>query len=129
VPTTLHHANIQVSDAAASIAFYGRLGLDPVGRMGVDAVTLYYLGGPGGDFVLELADNPGLPERIPGSGHLALVVDDLDEVLERLAEGGILPEGPPYHPGGRDSLRICFVRDPDGIRVELIDREFPIPTE
>jgi lactoylglutathione lyase len=48
-------------------------------------------------------------------------VDDLDGTLGQLAEQGIEPERPPYtvREGGS---RICFVRDPDGYRVELIER-------
>jgi lactoylglutathione lyase len=54
-------------------------------------------------------------------GHIALTVDDLDATLARLADEGIEPERPPYlvREGGP---RICFVRDPDSYRVELIER-------
>jgi len=56
-----------------------------------------------------------------GYGHIAIGVDDLDATLAGLAEQGIEPERPPYtvREGGS---RICFVRDPDGYRVELIER-------
>ncbi len=55
-----------------------------------------------------------------GYGHIALTVDDLDDALARLKEQGIEPERPPYtvREGGS---RICFVRDPDSYRVELIE--------
>jgi len=55
-----------------------------------------------------------------GYGHIAVTVDDLDGTLERLAEKGIEPEKPPYsvREGGS---RLCFVRDPDGYRIELIE--------
>jgi lactoylglutathione lyase len=55
-------------------------------------------------------------------GHIAIGVDDLDATLTALREGhGIEPERPPYQvrEGG---ARICFVRDPDDYRVELIER-------
>ena len=57
----------------------------------------------------------------PGYEHIALTVDDLDATLAALEEKGIEPERPPYtvREGGS---RICFVRDPDGYRVELIER-------
>jgi catechol 2,3-dioxygenase-like lactoylglutathione lyase family enzyme len=57
--------------------------------------------------------------------------DDLDGLLAELAEAGIEPEKPPFAPGGRDEIgRICFVADPDGYRVELIDGgEFPTPQD
>jgi lactoylglutathione lyase len=50
-----------------------------------------------------------------------VTVDALDAALAGLADKGIEPERPPYtvREGGS---RICFVRDPDGYRVELIER-------
>lgn len=48
-------------------------------------------------------------------------MDDLDATLERLAAQGIEPERPPYQVREGGS-RICFVRDPDEYRVELIER-------
>ena len=60
--------------------------------------------------------------RSTGYGHIAVTVDDLDGTLERLkAEHGIEPERPPYtvREGGS---RLCFVRDPDQYRIELIER-------
>ena len=56
-----------------------------------------------------------------GYGHVALEVEDLDGLLEKLAGDGIEPEKPPYAPGGREGIRICFVQDPDGYRIELIE--------
>jgi lactoylglutathione lyase len=57
-----------------------------------------------------------------GYNHIAIGVDDLDGTLERLAAEGIEPEKPPYRPGGRtEGPRICFVRDPDEYRIELIE--------
>ncbi|HWD74572.1 MAG TPA: VOC family protein, partial [Solirubrobacteraceae bacterium] len=64
-----------------------------------------------------------------GYNHMALVVDDLDGLLAELAEAGIAPEKAPYAPGGRSEYRICFVADPDGYRIELIDGEFPTPQD
>ena len=60
---------------------------------------------------------------------MALVVEDLDPLLERLAAKGVQPEKPPYAPGGREEYRICFVADPDGYRIELIDGAFPTPQD
>jgi lactoylglutathione lyase len=60
---------------------------------------------------------------------MALVVDDLDALLADLAGAGIQPERPPYAPGGREEYRICFVADPDGYRIELIDHAFPTPQD
>ncbi len=55
-----------------------------------------------------------------GYGHIAITADDLDGTLTRLAEQGIEPEKPPYsvREGGS---RLCFVRDPDGYRIEILE--------
>jgi lactoylglutathione lyase len=55
-----------------------------------------------------------------GYGHIAITAADLDGTLARLAEQGIEPEKPPYsvREGGS---RLCFVRDPDNYRIELIE--------
>jgi lactoylglutathione lyase len=56
-----------------------------------------------------------------GYGHIALAIDDMDATLSALAKHGIEPERPPYqvHEGGSF---LCFVRDPDGYRIELIEK-------
>ena len=84
----------------------------------------YFLGVPGQDSPeLELTHNFGVDsyELGTGYGHIALTVQDLDGTLARLAEQGIEPEREPYtvREGGS---RLCFVRDPDGYRIELIER-------
>jgi lactoylglutathione lyase len=56
-----------------------------------------------------------------GYGHIAVAADDLDEALAALKEQGIEPEREPYRVREGGS-RICFVKDPDGYRIELIDR-------
>ena len=53
---------------------------------------------------------------------MALTVDDLDTTLANLADQGIEPERPPYTVRAGGS-RLCFVRDPDGYRIELIERK------
>jgi lactoylglutathione lyase len=124
------HANIQVSDIRASLAFYRHLGLELVGCLRIDPIVLYYVSAPDDPTVtFELADNPSLEERSPGTGHIALAVGDLDAMLTRLTDVAILPEAEPYHPGDREDLRICFVRDPDGTRLELIEGTFPTPQD
>ena len=124
------HANLQVSDVSASLTFYRRLGLELVGCLRLDPVVLYYVASPEDpDLTFELADNPALESRSPGSGHVALAVGDLDGLVGRLAEEGIEPEKPPFHPGERKDLRVCFVQDPDGHRIELIEGDFPPPQD
>ncbi len=91
-----------------------------------------YLGLPGGGDVLELTVNVGRAEPYDlgeGYNHMALVVEDLDGLLSDLQAHDIAPEKAPYAPGGRDEYRICFVTDPDGYRIELIDGAFPTPQD
>ena len=101
------------------------------GRANFESASNVYLGPArrGGD-VLELAVNVGRDGPYvlgDGHNHTALVVDDLDGLLRQLAAAGIEPERPPYMPGGRKEYRICFVADPDGYRVELLDTALPTP--
>jgi lactoylglutathione lyase len=71
---------------------------------------------------LELTHNFGVDSYELGSayGHIAITAPDLDATLARLAEQGIQPEKPPYsvREGGS---RLCFVKDPDGYRVEILE--------
>jgi lactoylglutathione lyase len=55
-----------------------------------------------------------------GYGHIAITAADLDATLARLAEQGIEPEKPPYSVRDGGS-RLCFVRDPDGYRIEILE--------
>jgi lactoylglutathione lyase len=112
VTLALVHTCVRVVDIDASVRFYELLGFDK----------------------LELTVNVGREEPYDlgdGYNHIALTVDDLDGVLAVLAEHGIEPEKPPFAPGGREEVgRICFVGDPDGYRVELIDGgSFPTPQD
>jgi lactoylglutathione lyase len=56
-----------------------------------------------------------------GYGHIAVSSTDLDATLADLDAQGIRPEKPPYRIGG-SGTRLCFVRDPDGYRIELLER-------
>ena len=89
-----------------------------------DEATNIFMGLPGDGARLELTHNHDRDEPYEigtGYGHVAITADDLDATLGRLAEAGIEPERPPYtvREGGS---RICFVRDPDGYRIELIEK-------
>ena len=123
----LIHTCYRVTDPTASVAFYEALGFEKRRELPIrDEAVNYFLGIPGHDLPeLELTYNFETPkdgyELGTGYGHVAVTVDSLDATLERLKENGIEPERPPYtvREGGS---RICFVRDPDGYRVELIER-------
>jgi lactoylglutathione lyase len=121
----LIHTCYRVTDPERSIAFYEALGLEKRRELPIrDEAINYFLGVPGNDVPeLELTYNFGVDsyELGTGYGHVALTVEDLDGTLERLAGQGIEPERPPYRVREGGS-RICFVRDPDGYRVELIER-------
>jgi lactoylglutathione lyase len=123
VPSFLHTC-YRIGDIDRSVAFYEKLGFEEARRspIGDEAINVF-MALPGEDPRLELTYNHGVDSYDLGTGynHIALLVDDLDATLERLAEQGIEPEKPPYRPGGRTTgHRIAFVRDPDGYRVELI---------
>jgi lactoylglutathione lyase len=127
------HTCIRVYDPEASVAFYERLGFERRGRLQFETAYNIYMGLPGDGDTLELTVNHGREEPYDlgdGYNHIALTVKDLDGLLAELAGAGIEPEKPPFHPGGREEYTICFVADPDGYRVELIDGgSFPTPQD
>ncbi|HEY2602782.1 MAG TPA: VOC family protein [Thermoleophilaceae bacterium] len=128
----LVHTNMRVRDIGASLRFYQALGFERRGRLQFESAYNIYLGLPGDGDTLELTVNEGQDEPYDlgaGYGHIAVSVEDLDGLLARLAEQGVEPEKPPYAPGGRTEYRICFVEDPDGYRVELIDGAFNTPQD
>jgi lactoylglutathione lyase len=129
--TRFVHTCLRVVDPDKSVAFYEALGFERRGKLAFQTAYNIYLGLPGDGDTLELTVNHDRTEPYDlgeGYNHLAITVDDLDALLSDLAGKGIEPEKPPYAPGGREEYRICFVTDPDGYRVELIDGgEFPTP--
>jgi lactoylglutathione lyase len=121
----LLHTCYRVHDIDRSVAFYEKLGFEELRRVPIrDEATNVFMGLPGDGARLELTHNHDRDEPYDlgtGYGHIAISADDLDATLERLADDGIEPERPPYtvREGGS---RICFVRDPDQYRIELIER-------
>jgi lactoylglutathione lyase len=125
MPSYLHTC-YRIGDIDRSVSFYEKLGFREARRspIGDEAINVF-MQLPGEDPVLELTYNHGVDSYELGTGynHIALGVEDLEGTLEELAGDGIEPEKPPYRPGGRtEGPRICFVRDPDGYRIELIER-------
>jgi lactoylglutathione lyase len=119
----LIHTCYRIGDIDRSVAFYEALGFEEVGRLPIrDEAINVFMGLPGDGPRLELTYNHGVDSYELGTGynHIAVTVDDMDGALGRLAEEGIEPEKPPYtvRDGGP---RLCFVRDPDGYRIELIE--------
>ncbi len=123
---SLIHTCYRITDIDRSVAFYTALGFEEVRRLPIrdEAVNVFMnMPGDGEEPRLELTHNFGVDSYDLGSGygHIAITTPDLDPRLAELAEQGIEPEKPPYtvREGGS---RLCFVRDPDGYRIELIER-------
>jgi lactoylglutathione lyase len=118
----------RITDPERSRGFYEALGFEfrrelPIIREGELEATNYFFGVPGQEEELELTFNHDGRSYELGSayGHIAVGVDDLDATLTQLAEQGIEPEREPYRVREGGS-RLCFVQDPDGYRIELIER-------
>ena len=119
----LIHTCYRIGDIDRSVAFYTALGFEERRRMPIrDEAINVFMGLPGDDDRLELTYNFGVDSYELGTGynHIAITARDLDATLDQLKEQGIEPEKPPYsvREGGS---RICFVRDPDGYRIEIIE--------
>jgi lactoylglutathione lyase len=121
----LIHTCYRITDPKRSLAFYEALGFEKRRELPIrDEAVNYFLGVPGQDGPeLELTYNFGVDSYELGTayGHVAVTVENMNEALGALAEKGIEPEKPPYRVREGGSL-IAFVRDPDGYRVELIER-------
>ena len=98
--------------------------MEEVGRIPIrDEAINVFMGLPDDGPRLELTCNIGRTDPYEigtGYGHIAITVGDMDAALEGLAGVGIEPERPPY-PVAENGPRLCFVRDPDDYRVELIE--------
>jgi lactoylglutathione lyase len=124
---SLIHTCYRIFEVDRSVDFYTALGFEEKGRHPIrDEAINVFMGRPedGDEPRLELTHNFDQTEPYEigtGYGHIAITTADLDATLAQLAERGIEPEKPPYsvREGGS---RLCFVRDPDGYRIELIER-------
>lgn len=121
------HTMVRVSDLDESLAFYrDKLGLVELRRKDVPGgrYTLVFLSAPGDEQAqVELTWNWD-PEDYTGGrnfGHLAYEVDDIYALCQRLADGGVTINRPP-----RDG-RMAFVRSPDGISIELLQKGEALP--
>ena len=125
--TSFLHTMVRITDPAKSRGFYEALGftfnreMDIVRDGELEATNYFYSIGDQ-ENVLELTFNHDRRsyELGTGYGHIAVGVSDLDATLADLEKQGIEPERPPYRVTEGGS-RICFVRDPDSYRVELIE--------
>jgi lactoylglutathione lyase len=120
------HTMIRISDVDESLDFFcNKLGLREVRRHEhpEGRYTLIFLAAPGDDAQIELTYNWD-PETLEGGrnfGHLAYQVDDIYETCRKLVEGGVIINRPP-----RDG-RMAFVRSPNGISIELLQRGSALP--
>jgi lactoylglutathione lyase len=122
------HTMLRITDPEKSRAFYEALGfsfsrdMDIVRNGELEATNYFYSLGDD-ENVLELTFNHDGRTYDQGDayGHIAIAVDDLEQSLGELKQQGIEPEREPYRVREGGSL-ICFVRDPDQYRVEIIDR-------
>ena len=121
------HTCYRILDIDRSVAFYRALGFEEKRRLPIrDEAINVFMGLPddGDEPRLELTYNIGRDEPYDigtGYGHIAITTPDLDGTLKRLAQRGIDPERPPYTVSDGGS-RLTFLRDPDGYRIELIER-------
>ncbi|SUE43240.1 VOC family protein [Roseomonas gilardii] len=121
------HSMIRVRDEARALDFYRRaFGLEVAERLAFDGFTLIYLSNPESEFELELTVNDGRAEPYQlgdGYGHLAVSVEDLEAEHARFEREGLspLPLKELKHEG-RPLARFFFVQDPDGYRIEVLQR-------
>ena len=138
----LEHVGIVVGDLEAAKAFFAELGLEVEGEMAVEGRAVDRIVGldgvesdmamlrtPDGHGKLELiryrtpvgADGDSrAPANVPGLRHILFEVADIEGVLERLRPHGaeLVGELVRYE----DSFKLCYVRGPEGIIVELAER-------
>lgn len=121
------HTMVRVTDRDASLRFYcGALGLKEVRRVDNEKgrYTLVFLAAPGDEQAqIELTYNWDPEEYGIGRafGHIAYQVDDIYALCERLMQHGVTINRPP-----RDG-RMAFVRSPDRISIELLQKGEPLP--
>jgi catechol 2,3-dioxygenase-like lactoylglutathione lyase family enzyme len=137
----MDHVGIVVEDLDAAIAFFVELGLEATGRqtvegewvgrvIGVDDVRadIAFVETPDGHGRVELtrfhsppplSGDTHAPANAPGIRHFTFAVDDIDDVVDRLRARGaeLVGEIVRY----RDAFRLCYIRGPEGILVELAE--------
>jgi lactoylglutathione lyase len=123
----LHHSMIRVLEEQRSVAFYqAAFGLTPCHRMDFDDFSLIYLRNEEDDFQLELTINQGREQPYDlgnGYGHLALNVADLDAEHARFKTLGFNPRDiKQFDRDGKKLARFFFVEDPDGYKIEVLER-------
>jgi len=121
------HSMIRVLDEARSLAFYEKaFGLKTADRLDFPEFTLVYLSNTEAAFELELTINKGRAapyELGTGYGHVAFVVEDLEAEHARFEASGLQPRKiVAYERDGRLIARFFFVEDPDGYKIEVLQK-------
>ena len=122
------HMMVRVLDEDRSIRFYAEaFGLDVADRFDFDGFSLIYLRNAENDFELELTVNRSTSEPYEmgnGYGHLAFVVEDLLGEHARITGLGYEPgEIKELHRHGQMRARYFFMNDPDGYKIEILQRQ------
>ena len=140
----VHHIGITVRDVGRSLEFWRSfLGIEPRWRQILDAPYLGRVTGyPGveidaavielpGGVILEILDYqvdgkaPNSPATAnPGNVHICIETDDIDAMWERAVDSGATPVSPgpvEITAGPNTGVRACYLRDPDGITLELFN--------
>ncbi|MEW5421113.1 VOC family protein [Amorphus sp. 3PC139-8] len=121
------HAMFRVLDEARSVNFYEKaFGLAVADRIEFDDFTLIYMRNGEADFEVELTVNKGRSEPYDlgdGYGHVAVVVDDVDSEHARFTDLGLAPRNvAQLERDGKPFARFFFVQDPDGYKIEVLQR-------
>jgi len=121
------HMMVRVLDEARSTKFYKTaFGLDVEDRFEFDGFTLVYLKNKENDFEVELTINHGRTEPYThgdGYGHLAVSVSDVDAEHARVKAAGLNPgDVKEFHRDGALMAKFFFVQDPDGYKIEVLQR-------
>jgi lactoylglutathione lyase len=121
------HTMIRVLDEARSLAFYkAAFGLDIADRLDFPEFTLVYLSNANTPYELELTINKDRTEPYnlgDGYGHVAFVVEDLDTEHRRFEAEGLKPRLiVEFNKDGKLIARFFFVEDPDGYKIEVLQR-------
>jgi lactoylglutathione lyase len=123
----LIHTMVRVLDEVRSVDFYEKaFGLKVADRYDFDDFTLVYLRNDEADVEVEFVLNKGRTEPYghgDGYGHIAFAVDDLDGEHARFEKLGLSPEPIKELKNGTLVARFFFVNDPDGYRIELLQRQ------
>jgi lactoylglutathione lyase len=118
---------IRVLDEARSVDFYrNAFGLDIADRLDFETFTLVYLSNPDTPVEVELTVNKGREQPYAlgdGYGHLAVSVADLDSEHDRLGALGLNPKTiVEFDRDGARIARFFFIEDPDGYKIEVLQR-------